>query len=95
MSSITLTAPERASLKKCLVEITNCMARMDAEKAAKKDITDRIKDEFEIPPRTANKLATVMYKHNYSDLQAEQEDFEHLYESLVEGKKTDGHEDQE
>ena len=86
--SISLTPPEREKLKKCLVEITNVMARMDAEKEVKKEITARIKEEFDIKPVTANKLASVMYKHNYADIQAEQDDFEYLYETLVEGKKT-------
>ncbi len=80
---------DRQALKNCLVEMTNCMARMDAERDAKKDITARIKSEFEISPKVANKLASVMYKQNYGSLQQEQEDFELLYETLVEGKKDD------
>lgn len=89
MSSVTLSAPERDKLKQCLVEITNVLARVDAEKDHQKEITARIKEEFGIKPAQANKLARVMYKHNYSDLQAEQEDFEYLYETLVEGKKAE------
>lgn len=85
--SISLTPPEREKLKNCLVEITNVMARMDAEKEVKKEITTRIKEEFDIKPALANKLASVMYKHNYADIQAEQDDFEYLFETLVEGKK--------
>jgi PP-loop superfamily ATP-utilizing enzyme len=92
MSSVTLSAPERVKLKACLVEITNVLARVDAEKEVQKEITARIKSEFDIKPSQANKLARVMYKHNYADLQAEQDDFEYLYETLVEGKKTEDEE---
>ena len=88
-----MTAPsnpaDRQKLKNALVEMTNCMARMDAEKEAKKDIATKIKEDFDIKPAIANKLATVIYKQNYADLQAEQDDFELLYETLVEGRKVE------
>ncbi len=93
-----MTAPsnpaDRQKLKAALVEMTNCMARMDGEREAKKDITRRIKEEFEIAPKIANKLAAVMYRQNYADLQAEQDDFELLYETLVEGRKVEVEEDE-
>lgn len=87
-----MTAPsnpaDRQKLKLALVEMTNCLARMDAEREAKKDIANTIKEQFEIKPAVANKLAGVMYKQNYASLQQEQEDFELLYETLVEGRKS-------
>lgn len=77
------------------MEITNVLARVDAEREHQKEITSRIKDEFGIKPSQANKLARVMYKHNYSDLQAEHDDFEYLYETLVEGKKAEDEDEDE
>ena len=91
-----MTAPsnpkDRQALKLALVEMTNCLARMDAEREAKKDIANTIKEKFEIKPALANKLAGVMYKQNYADMQQEQDDFELLYETLVEGRKVEDEE---
>ena len=79
---------DRVALKNALTEMTHCMSRMDAERDAKKDIAATIKEKFEITPKNINKLAATMYKRNYTDLQQENEDFEELYEIIVEGKKT-------
>ena len=80
-------AGDRQKLKTMLVEMTHCLQRIDDERAQKKEIADAIKEQFDIKARTANKLASTMYKHNYADLQAENEHFESLYETLVDGKK--------
>ena len=87
MSTVPSSPADRQTLKTMLVEITNCMLRMDAERDAKKEIVASIKEKFEIQPKLVNKLASTMYKRNYSDLQAENEDFEEMYEMLIEGKK--------
>ena len=89
MSNIELpTDPkEKAKLKGMLSEMTHCLQRIDDEKEQKADIAGNIKDAFSLEKRQVNKLASVMYKHNYADIQAENEHFEYLYESLVEGKK--------
>ena len=87
--SIAPSSPtDRQKLKTMLTEMTHCLARMDAEREAKKEIAAAIKEEFELAPKLINKLASTMYKRNYADLQQENEDFEDLYETLVEGKKT-------
>jgi len=85
--SITLSAPERQKLKVVIAEITNSFLRIDSEKEAIKDLIATASEEFEIEKRMVRKIATVMYKSNYHDMLAEQEDFEYLYESIVEGKK--------
>lgn len=78
---------ERKEFKALLVELTNCMLRIDSEREAMKEIVDAGKEKFEVQPKLIRKLATTMYKHNYSDVQAENEHFEYLYELLVDGKK--------
>ncbi len=86
------SATDRTKLKNMLTEITHCLARMDAEREAKKEIAAEIKKQFELPPKVINKLAGAMYKHNYSDLQEENDAFQDLYEILVNGKKVPGDE---
>ena len=80
---------ERQEMKQMLAEMTACMQRMDDEREHIKDITKVIEEKFEIKSKVSRKLATTMYKHNYADVQAENDHFEFLYESLVEGKRTD------
>lgn len=80
---------DRQKLKTMLTEMTHCLARMDGERDAKKEIAAAIKEQFALTPKLINKLAATMYKRNYSDLQQENEDFELLYETLVEGKKVE------
>lgn len=73
-------------LKTMLVEATHCMQRSDDEKESIKEIIADAYARFDIPKKALRKLATTMYKRNYDDVQAENDDFEYLYEALVEGK---------
>lgn len=74
---------DRQKLKMMINEITHCMSRMDLEKGSKTDIVNKIHEEFDLPKKFINKLANTMYKHNYDDLQAENSDFELLYETII------------
>lgn len=88
MSEYIPTNPaDRQKMKTMLVEMTNCLQRMDDEREAMKDIAGVIEEKFEIKKKLVNKLARTIYKHNYADLQAENDHFSDLYETLVEGKK--------
>lgn len=88
MSTLPSSSADRQQLKVMIVNITNSYARMDAEKDAVKEILAEAEEKFAIKKKLVSKLAKTMYKRNYSELQSENEDFELLYETLVEGKKT-------
>lgn len=75
---------ERRKLKTMIVEMTNVLSRIDSEREHYKEISSAANEEFEIEKKVINRLARTMYKNNYADLQAENEHFEFLYESLVE-----------
>lgn len=77
---------DRKKMKGMLSEMTHCLQRADDERESMKDIAAEIESQFGVSKKIANKLARTMYKHNYADLQAENEHFEFLYEALVEGK---------
>lgn len=77
---------DRKKIKEMLGEICKCMQRIDDERSAKKDIVDEISQQFKLPKKLINKLASTMHKRSYEDVQAENEDFEIIYESVVEGK---------
>jgi len=85
---IPASIEDRKKMKTMLSEMTHCMQRADDEKESMKDIASEIFRQYAIPKKTINKLAKTMFKSNYADLQAENEDFELLYETLVEMKTT-------
>jgi len=76
---------DRQKLKLALEQITDSMSRQEAEKDHIKEVITMIKEKFEIEPKHTRKLAKTMYDRSYADLQQENEDFELLYESIVEG----------
>lgn len=82
----TINAKQRVELKAMLVEMTRLFQINDDNKDAAKDIATAGEEKFGIKKKQINKLAKTMYKHNYADLQAENEHFEYLYEAVIEGK---------
>jgi hypothetical protein len=88
-TTIVSNPKDRQELKLILAEMTNCMRRMDDERESIKEMAKAADEKFGVKAKLIKKLATTMYKHNYADVQAENEHFEILYETLVEGKKTE------
>lgn len=87
MSIVPSSTSDRQQLKLMLAEMTKCLQKIDDEKQSFKEIADAAEEKYSIKKKHITKMARVMYKKNYADLQAENEDFEALYETLVEGKK--------
>ena len=82
----TLSAKDLAALKAMVVEMTKCLNTIDGEREQMKDIAAAAEEKFGIKKKYISKVARTMFKHNYADLQAENEHFEDLYESVAEGK---------
>ena len=83
-------AEDRRKLKAMIVEMTNTLSRVDAEREHIKEIASAAVEEFDIKKTLINKIARTMYKNNYADLQAENEHFEFLYESIIDTKVLEG-----
>ena len=75
---------DKKKIKDALLEISNCMTRIDAEKELIKDIVNDLSENFELPKKQVNKIARVYHKSNYSQQVADSEEFQELYESLLE-----------
>lgn len=75
---------DRQKLKGMLSEIENCLIRIESEREAMKDIIEEAHEKFSIPKKLIRKIATTMYKHNYSELVTEDEMFQLLYEGVLE-----------
>lgn len=86
----TMTTPtdpkDREKLKIMLTEMTKCMRRKADESEQQKDTAKQIKGLFGLATKHINKLAKTMYKQNYSEVVSENQAFEELYETIVEGK---------
>jgi len=90
---MTVTIPsspeDRKQLKTMLSEMVRCLDRQSLEAQSKKEIASEIKEKFQLPLKFSNKLAKTMFKHNFSDVKSEQEEFETLWEVLIENKKVE------
>jgi len=87
MSNVPASDKEIQTLKTMISEMTYCLDKIDKQRDQMKEIASDAAESFEIPKKLVNKMARIMFKHSYTDLCAENEHFEELYETVVEGKK--------
>lgn len=81
---MTISNPaDRKKIRDALEEISNSMTRISAEQDLIKDIKKDLADNFELPKKTIAKLARVYHKRNFSEEQAAHDEFETLYEEIV------------
>ena len=84
---IQITNPEdRIKIKEMLDEISNSMTRVAAERDLIKETIKELSDEFQLPKKYLNKMAKIYYKKNFHIEQADQDEFESLYTTIVENK---------
>ena len=76
----------REKIRKVLELIGNEWAVIDGHKAVVKETIDAVAEEFELPKKFIRKLAKTMYMQNFKDQESEFEDFQELYEKVVENK---------
>lgn len=84
--SLPRSPADKKKLKTMLSEATYCKQRIDDEKDNIKGIVESIFQQFEIPKKLGNKLVNVLYKQDYANRVSEEEDFQYLYEAIVEVK---------
>jgi hypothetical protein len=65
-------------------ELTASMTRIAAERDLMKEIYKDLKDTYEVPPKTARKLAKTYYKRNLEEVRAENDDLVETYEVVFE-----------
>ncbi len=89
MTDVITNPDERKKLKAVIVEMTNCLEKIDQQREQLKVIAGVAEEEYKIKKKDLNKMARIMFKQNYSTFTAENEHFAHLYESVCEGKIVD------
>ena len=77
---------DRKKIKDALHEISGSMTRIEAERDYIKEAIKELSDEFKLSKKTLSKMARVYHKQNYSQEVANHEEFEGLYETIVEIK---------
>ena len=79
----TFTDAELNTLKKGLKELSDVMPMQEAQRDTLKEIINSVHDELKIPKKIIRKMAKTYHKSNYSEVVAEQEEFELLYEGII------------
>ena len=78
------TTTQLKEIKGKFDEICNSMTRVSAEKDLVKEIYNDLKENYEVPPKIARKLAKTYHKRNLAEIRAENADFEETYETVFE-----------
>lgn len=82
---MTISNPaDRKKIRDALHEISNSMTRIDAEKDFIKDAVADISDNFKLSKKTVSKLARVYHKQSFNTEVEQYQEFENLYEEVVE-----------
>ena len=85
MSNVIVpSSPEdRKKILDALVEISNSLTRIEAERDLIKDILTSVEDKFELPKKYTRKLSKIYHKQNFTEVQEEQDTLETLYETVA------------
>lgn len=78
----TFTEDELKKLRKGLSELSDVMTMKEAQNSTMKEIIAALNEELNIPKNLIKKLAVTYHKANYSEVVAEQEEFELLFEGI-------------
>lgn len=87
-ANVLVNPEELKKFKQTLVTITHYLQIIDDQNEAIKETIKEAATIFSIDKKIIRKLANVMFKHNYADIQEENNHFEMLYEALVGGRIT-------
>lgn len=84
-NSITsLNADGRKTLKKAILEISDSLTRMSAEKDLQKDILDEMHDKLGVDKKLVRRMAKTYYDSTFEKVQQENAIFEDAYKSVIE-----------
>tara|TARA_B110000977_G_scaffold176900_1_gene232975 strand:- start:108 stop:353 length:246 start_codon:yes stop_codon:yes gene_type:complete len=74
---------DRKQVFDCMKEMSNSMARQDAEKEFQKEAAEALADKVDIDKKHINALAKIYHKQSFAIFQQQKEEIEDLYESIV------------
>jgi hypothetical protein len=74
---------DKKQIRGAVVEASNSLLRIDAEKDLIKNIIDGLYDTYKIPKKTLSKIVKVYHKQNFNEEVALNEEFEDLYQTVT------------
>jgi hypothetical protein len=74
---------DRKKIKDALVEISDSMTRMEAERDLIKDIVKDVSDNYQLSKKQINRMAKIYHKQNFIMEQQEMDELETLYITIV------------
>jgi hypothetical protein len=81
---MTISNPEdKKKFKGAIVEISNSMTRMEAERDLVGEIVKDLSAEFDINTKIVRKIAKAYHKQNLTEEQQDHDEFVELYEEIV------------
>lgn len=85
MSNVIIPSDEQSKtdIKNALIQISDSMTRMEAERDHIKEVLIAIEDKVGVPKKYIRKMATIYHKQNLQEVKAENDDVETLYETVV------------
>lgn len=82
--SLPSNPKDRKKIKDNIHEMAGHLQFIKDRRSAIKDIAAAMKEEFQLPPKVANKMAKTVFNHDYSEVQQESATFELFYENIIE-----------
>ena len=73
---------DRKAVYDAIVEISNSMTRMEAERDLIRETLKDVATKYELPQKYTRTLAKIYHKQNFNEFKAEQSEVEDLYESI-------------
>nr|QMP82910.1 MAG: hypothetical protein [Caudoviricetes sp.] len=79
----TFTDEQLNTLKKGMREFSDVMTMAESQKEVMKEILTTLHEELKIPKKLIRKMAVTYHRKNFSEVTAENEEFETLYEGVI------------
>lgn len=83
MANVISNPADKLKIKKMMGEISNSYTRMEAERELIKETINALAEEYDLEKKQLRKMSRTYHKQNFSTVEAENEDFVFMYESIL------------
>lgn len=81
-----MTESEKLKLKQVMIELSNAMTRIAAERDFIKEAITSASDTYSINKKVLRRMARVYHKNNYSEELSSMEEFTTMYDDIINKK---------
>lgn len=81
-----MTNDEKKIIQGAISEMIDSFQRQGAERSLQKEIVSRVKEDTTVTPKIFRKMARTAFNANFSQQQAENEEFETIFQEIVAGE---------